>query len=51
MQVDLTITRPRHVWIGIDDGDLNIGKWQILEYENIPHTVSTAGTKRNGKFE
>uniref|UniRef100_M1DDB9 Glycosyltransferase PglE n=2 Tax=Solanum tuberosum TaxID=4113 RepID=M1DDB9_SOLTU len=36
VQVDLTKTRPRHVWIGLDDEDLTIGRWQPIEYENIP---------------
>uniref|UniRef100_M1DW45 LINE-type retrotransposon LIb DNA, complete sequence, Insertion at the S14 site n=1 Tax=Solanum tuberosum TaxID=4113 RepID=M1DW45_SOLTU len=36
VQVDLTKTTPRHVWIGLDDEDLTIGRWQPIEYENIP---------------
>lgn len=36
VQVDLTKDRPRHVWIGLDDEDLTIGRWQAIEYENIP---------------
>ncbi|KAG5580317.1 hypothetical protein H5410_050944 [Solanum commersonii] len=36
VQVDLTKTRPRHVWIGLDDEDLTIGRWEPIEYENIP---------------
>ncbi|KAH0742160.1 hypothetical protein KY290_035203 [Solanum tuberosum] len=36
VQVDLTKTRPRHVWIGLDEEDLTIGRWQPIEYENIP---------------
>ncbi|KAH0665190.1 hypothetical protein KY285_026396 [Solanum tuberosum] len=36
VQVDLTKTKPRHVWIGLDDEDLTIGRWQPIEYENIP---------------
>ncbi|KAG5568245.1 hypothetical protein H5410_064740 [Solanum commersonii] len=36
VQVDLTKDRPRHVWIGLDDEDLTIGRWQPIEYENIP---------------
>ncbi|KAG5606139.1 hypothetical protein H5410_027631 [Solanum commersonii] len=27
VQVDLTKARPRHVWIGLDDNDLTIGRW------------------------
>ncbi|WMV30175.1 hypothetical protein MTR67_023560 [Solanum verrucosum] len=36
VQVDLTKARPRHSWIGLDDEDLSIGRWQSIEYENIP---------------
>ncbi|KAG5631341.1 hypothetical protein H5410_003058 [Solanum commersonii] len=36
VQVYLTKSRPRHVWIGLDDEDLTIGRWQPMEYENIP---------------
>ncbi|KAK4729616.1 hypothetical protein R3W88_022604 [Solanum pinnatisectum] len=36
VQIDLTKARPRHVWIGLDDEDLTIGRWQTIEYENIP---------------
>ncbi|KAG5580305.1 hypothetical protein H5410_050932 [Solanum commersonii] len=33
VQVDLTKARPRHVWIGLDEEDLTIGRWQTIEYE------------------
>ncbi|XP_049352151.1 uncharacterized protein LOC125816581 [Solanum verrucosum] len=36
VQVDLTKARPRHVWIGLDEADLTIGRWQTIEYESIP---------------
>ncbi|KAG5606085.1 hypothetical protein H5410_027577 [Solanum commersonii] len=36
VQVDLTKARPRHVWICLDEEDLTIGRWQPIEYENIP---------------
>ncbi|KAH0776722.1 hypothetical protein KY290_008133 [Solanum tuberosum] len=36
VQVDLTKARPRHVWIGLDEEDLTIGRWQTIEYESIP---------------
>ncbi|XP_049348969.1 uncharacterized protein LOC125813523 [Solanum verrucosum] len=36
VQVDLTKTRPRHVWIGLDEEDLTRGRWQPIKYENIP---------------
>ncbi|XP_015158403.1 uncharacterized protein [Solanum tuberosum] len=36
VQVDLTKARPRHLWIGLDEKDLTIGRWQTIEYESIP---------------
>ncbi|KAG5599178.1 hypothetical protein H5410_030548 [Solanum commersonii] len=36
VQVDLTKARPRHVWIGLDEEDLTIGRWQTIDYESIP---------------
>ncbi|KAG5598993.1 hypothetical protein H5410_030363 [Solanum commersonii] len=36
VQVDFTKSRPRHVWISLDDKDLTIGRWQPIEYESIP---------------
>ncbi|KAG5606156.1 hypothetical protein H5410_027648 [Solanum commersonii] len=36
VQVDLIKARPRHVWIGLDEKDLTIGRWQTIEYESIP---------------
>ncbi|KAH0712245.1 hypothetical protein KY289_008204 [Solanum tuberosum] len=36
VQVDLTKARPKHVWIGLDEDDLTIGRWQTIEYESIP---------------
>ncbi|KAG5595254.1 hypothetical protein H5410_036486 [Solanum commersonii] len=33
VQVDPTKDRPRHVWIGLDDEDLTIGRWQPIEKE------------------
>ncbi|KAG5605799.1 hypothetical protein H5410_027291, partial [Solanum commersonii] len=36
VQIDLTKDRPRHVWIGLDEEDLTIGRWQTIEYESIP---------------
>ncbi|KAG5580328.1 hypothetical protein H5410_050955 [Solanum commersonii] len=36
VQVDLTKAIPRHVWIGLDEEDLTIGRWQTIEYESIP---------------
>ena len=36
MQIDLTKTRPRHVWVGLDPEDDIIGFWQLVKYENVP---------------
>lgn len=35
MQINLTKTRPRHVWVGLDNDDDTIGIWKPVEYENI----------------
>lgn len=36
IQLDLTKDRPKHVWLGYDEEDLNKGKWQSIECENLP---------------
>lgn len=36
MKIDLTIPRPRHMWIGLHNEDDTIGTQQPVEYENIP---------------
>ncbi|KAH0781483.1 hypothetical protein KY290_001081 [Solanum tuberosum] len=36
VQIDLTKERPPHIWMGIDEDDYNIGRWQTIEYENVP---------------
>ncbi|KAG5599097.1 hypothetical protein H5410_030467 [Solanum commersonii] len=36
VQIDLTKERPPHVWIGLNEEYLNIGRWQTIEYEHIP---------------
>ncbi|KAG5605802.1 hypothetical protein H5410_027294 [Solanum commersonii] len=28
--------RPQHVWLGFSEKDPNLGKWQVVEYEDIP---------------
>ncbi|KAG5615511.1 hypothetical protein H5410_015335 [Solanum commersonii] len=35
VQIDLTKERPPHVWMGLNEEDLNIGRWQTVEYEYI----------------
>ncbi|KAG5606117.1 hypothetical protein H5410_027609 [Solanum commersonii] len=36
VQIDLTKERPQHVWLGFSEKDPNLGKWQIIEYEDVP---------------
>jgi len=36
IQLDLTKERPPHVWLGLDEEDLTIGRWQAIEYEDAP---------------
>lgn len=36
MQIDLTKSRHRHVWIGLDPENYTIGFWQTVEFENVP---------------
>ncbi|KAG5631442.1 hypothetical protein H5410_003159 [Solanum commersonii] len=36
VQIDLTKERPQHVWLGFSKKDPNLGKWQIIEYEDVP---------------
>lgn len=36
VQMDITKERPQHVWLGFDEEDLSIGKWQLIQYEDIP---------------
>lgn len=37
IQIDLTKKRPPHVWVGLDKEDVNMGRWQAIEYESIPN--------------
>lgn len=36
VQVDLTKDRPSHIWIGYIGEDITYGRWQKIEYDNIP---------------
>ncbi|KAH0760297.1 hypothetical protein KY290_016370 [Solanum tuberosum] len=36
VQIDLTKERPQHVWLGFSEKDPNLGKWQVIEYEEVP---------------
>lgn len=33
--MDITKERPQHVWIGYDENDLSVGRWQLIQYEDI----------------
>lgn len=35
-QIDLTKDKPHHVWMGSDEKDLTVGRWQALQCECIP---------------
>jgi len=35
VQINLTKERPPHVCMGLNEEDLNIGRWQTIEYEHI----------------
>lgn len=37
LQVDLAKPRPPHVWMGFDEEDLTIGRWQTIQYEGVPN--------------
>ncbi|KAG5605797.1 hypothetical protein H5410_027289 [Solanum commersonii] len=36
VQIDITKERPQHVWLGFSEKDLSLGKWQIIEFEDVP---------------
>ncbi|KAH0764805.1 hypothetical protein KY285_000676 [Solanum tuberosum] len=36
MKVDLTQVRRPRIWIGYDEEDINIGRWQAVLYESVP---------------
>lgn len=36
LQINLTDELPPHIWIGFDKNDLTVGKWQAIQYEDIP---------------
>ncbi|KAG5614475.1 hypothetical protein H5410_014299 [Solanum commersonii] len=36
VQIDLTKERPPHVWMWLNEEDLNIGRWETIEYEHTP---------------
>ena len=37
VQVDLTKERPPHIWMGYIGEDITDGRWQKIEYDNIPN--------------
>ncbi|KAK4716363.1 hypothetical protein R3W88_014701 [Solanum pinnatisectum] len=36
VQIDITKERPQHVWMGFSEKDPSLGKWQIIEFEDVP---------------
>ncbi|KAK4733015.1 hypothetical protein R3W88_007276 [Solanum pinnatisectum] len=36
VQIDITKNRPQHIWLGFSEKDPTIGKWQIIEFEDVP---------------
>ncbi|KAH0665200.1 hypothetical protein KY285_026406 [Solanum tuberosum] len=36
VQIDITKERPQHVWLGFSEKDPSLGKWQIIEFEDVP---------------
>lgn len=34
--MDITKERPQHVWLGFDEDDISAGKYQLIQYEDIP---------------
>ncbi|KAK4733715.1 hypothetical protein R3W88_007976 [Solanum pinnatisectum] len=36
VQIDITKDRPHHVWMGFSEKDPTLGKWQIIEFEDVP---------------
>jgi len=37
VQIELSKERHPHVWMGIDEKDLNMGTWQDIQYESVPN--------------
>lgn len=35
IQLDLTKERPPHVWMGFNEDDLTIGRWQAIQYDGL----------------
>ncbi|WMV32820.1 hypothetical protein MTR67_026205 [Solanum verrucosum] len=36
VQIDITKERPQHVWLGFSEKDPSLGKWQIIDFEDVP---------------
>lgn len=36
VQMDITKERPQHAQLGYDEDYLSVGKWQLIQYEDIP---------------
>ncbi|KAK4733768.1 hypothetical protein R3W88_008029 [Solanum pinnatisectum] len=39
VQIDLTKARPQHVWMGFSEKDHTLGKWQLIEFEDVPSSL------------
>lgn len=37
LQMDITKEKPPHIWMGTDESDFNIGRWQAIQYEGLPN--------------
>lgn len=35
VQIDITKERPQDMWLGFDEEDLSVGKWQLIQYDDI----------------
>lgn len=35
VQIDIIKERQQHVWLEFDENDIFVGKWQLIQYEDI----------------
>lgn len=40
VQIDLTKVRTQHVWMGYDEDKNREGRWQVIQYEDVPEYCS-----------
>lgn len=36
VQMDITKDRPQHIWNGFNEDDITVGRWRLIQYEDIP---------------